>query len=95
MVGELKYGAKFEPSVIAEAVHHAHLLRRLRGGEAIHSILITQQNYWIRATVAELASTKRPMRPPRDRSGVPLWAERRGSRGRGDHPARGPGASWR
>jgi hypothetical protein len=56
IVGELKYGSKFEPIAIAEAVHHAHLLRLLHGGTPILSVVITQQNYWIRATVAELSS---------------------------------------
>ncbi|WP_147444645.1 hypothetical protein [Corallococcus sp. CA053C] len=58
IVGELKYGAKFEPVAIAEAVHHAHLLRRIHGGEPIVSVVITQPNYWIRAAIAELDSQK-------------------------------------
>jgi hypothetical protein len=56
IVGELKYGMKNEPIAIAEAVHHAHLLRLLHPGPPILSVVITQQNYWIRATVAELAT---------------------------------------
>lgn len=56
MVGELKYGAKFEPVAIAEAMHHAHLLRHIHGGDPILSVVVTQPNYWIRATITELAS---------------------------------------
>jgi len=56
LVGEIKYGAKCEPIAIAEAVHHAHLLRLIHGGDPILSVVITQLNYWIRAAVTELDS---------------------------------------
>ncbi|CAM3214622.1 hypothetical protein G4177_26835 [Corallococcus sp. ZKHCc1 1396] len=58
MVAELKYGTNFEPIAVAEALHHAHLLRLIEGGEPIRPILVTQLNYWIRATIAELGNTE-------------------------------------
>ncbi|WP_155893825.1 hypothetical protein [Cystobacter fuscus] len=56
IVGELKYGAKFEPFAVAEVLHYAHLLRLKLGGDPILSLVISQPNYCIRAAITELAS---------------------------------------
>jgi hypothetical protein len=56
VVGELKYGTKYEPFAVAEVLHYAHLLRRKLGGAPIRSVVISQLNYCIRAAVSEISS---------------------------------------
>jgi len=58
IVAEIKYGDKYEPLAIAEAAHHAHLLRQIDRGAPIRPVVISQPNYWIRAAVAELANRR-------------------------------------
>ncbi len=56
-VAEIKYGTKFEPIALAEAVHHAYMFREIKEfTDVTHvtPIVISQYNGWIRAAVAEL-----------------------------------------
>lgn len=57
VVAELKYGTKYEPIAVAEALHHAHLLARHDKGRRPVPVVVSQFNGWIRAAVHEVAAS--------------------------------------
>lgn len=53
-VAELKAAAKFEPLALAEVLHHAQCLSEEFDGPDFTPVMITQENAWLRQTLAWL-----------------------------------------